>query len=413
MLDLTPAAIPAPTMARQIGALVHRRPALTAAGLTERLFSRLFHGLVYPQIWEDPVPDMAALRIGAGQRLAVIASGGCNMMSYLTAGPASLLAVDLSPAHVALGRLKLAAAQHLPDHAAFFDFFGRADRAGNVAAYDRFLAPRLDPDTRRHWEARSLNGRRIELFARGFYRHGALGRFIGAGHLLARLGGADLRQFLACRTIDEQRSLFNTRIDPLFSSSWVRALASHPAALFGLGIPPAQYDLLAADGEVTEVLRRRLHRLLCDFPLRDNYFAWQALARRYPCPGEGALPPYLEPDAFEALRAHADRARIVNRPLTEALVDEAPGTIHGFSLLDAQDWMSDAQLGALWQQITRTAAPGASVIFRTGGATDILPGRVPAEVLGQWQLDPDASRDGFASDRSAIYGGFHVYRRRA
>ena len=79
-------------------------------------------------------------------------------------------------------------------------------------------------------------------------------------------------------------------------------------------------------------------------------------------------------------------------------------------LLDAQDWMTDSQLNALWSQITRTAVPGARVIFRTGGAADILPGRVTADILDRWHYDADASAKGFAADRSAIYGGFHVYR---
>ncbi|WP_420023970.1 DUF3419 family protein (plasmid) [Cereibacter azotoformans] len=413
MLDMAPQPVPAPTVARQIGAAVHRRSPLSAEGMMERMFSRLFHGLVYPQIWEDPVVDMRALAIAPGQRLACIASGGCNMMSYLTAGPGSLLAVDLSPAHVALGRLKLAAARHLPDHEAFFDFFGRADRAANIRAYDRYLAPRLDPATRAWWEARTPFGRRIGLFARGFYRHGALGRFIGAAHLVARLGGTDLGGLLACRTVDEQRTWFNGHIDPLFATPLVQSLARHPAALFGLGIPPAQYELLACDGDgdVLPVLRERLRRLFCDHPLRENYFAWQAVARRYPEPGEGALPPYLEPAAFDALRAHAARAEVVNQPLTKALAGEASETIHGFSLLDAQDWMTRAQLADLWREITRTAAAGATVIFRTGGAADILPQQLPPELLSAWQSDRAFARACHEADRSAIYGGFHIYRR--
>ncbi|MCE6957692.1 DUF3419 family protein [Cereibacter sphaeroides] len=415
MLDMTSRPDPAPTVARQIGAAVHRRRPLSAEGMMERLLSRLFHGLVYPQIWEDPVVDMRALAIAPGQRLVCIASGGCNMMSYLTAGPASLLAVDLSPAHVALGRLKLAAARHLPDHDAFFDFFGRADRAANVRAYDRHLAPHLDPATRAWWEARTPFGRRIGLFARGFYRHGALGRFIGAAHLVARLGGTDLRGLVACRTIDEQRAWFNGHVDPLFASPLVQALARHPAALFGLGIPPAQYELLAddGDGDVLPVLRERLRRLFCDFPLRENYFAWQALTRRYPEPGQGALPPYLEPAAFDALRVHAAGAEVVNRSLTTALAGEAAETIYGFSLLDAQDWMTRTQLADLWREITRTAAPGATVIFRTGGAPDILPRQLPSDLLSAWQSDRVTARACHEADRSAIYGGFHIYRRRA
>ena len=74
--------------------------------------------------------------------------------------------------------------------------------------------------------------------------------------------------------------------------------------------------------------------------------------------------------------------------------------------------MTDDQLTALWREITRTAMPGARVLFRTGGGPDILPGRVPVELLDQWAYDAPASERAFAEDRSAIYGGVHLYRRK-
>ena len=78
-------------------------------------------------------------------------------------------------------------------------------------------------------------------------------------------------------------------------------------------------------------------------------------------------------------------------------------------LLDAQDWMTDGQLNALWTEITRTAAPGARVIFRTAAEQSLLPGRLSPALLDQWRYEEDASRDYSARDRSAIYGGFHLY----
>ena len=399
--------------AAQLRAAVLGTPAPTAAAPLERLFARLFEDLVYPQIWEDPVADMAALALKPSDRVICIASGGCNMMSYLTAGPASVIAVDLSPAHVALGRLKLAAARHLPDHAAFHGFFAAANLPHNPALYDRYLAPALDAESRAYWEKRGLRGRRIGMFARGFHRHGLLGRFIGATHLLARLGGVDFRPLLAARTIEEQRRFFEAEIEPLLASAPVRFLARRRAALFGLGIPPAQYDKLAADagGDVLPVLRERARRLICDFPIRENYFAWQALARRYDGAPDAALPPYLAADRFEAVRANAPRARIFNRSLTDLLEGEPAGRLDAYALLDAQDWMSDAQLDALWLQITRTAAPGARVLFRTGGQADILPGRLAPELRARWTYDRAASEAATAADRSAIYGATHLYRR--
>jgi S-adenosylmethionine-diacylglycerol 3-amino-3-carboxypropyl transferase len=80
-----------------------------------------------------------------------------------------------------------------------------------------------------------------------------------------------------------------------------------------------------------------------------------------------------------------------------------------YILLDAQDWMNDATLTALWSEITRTARPGARVIFRTAAEPTILPGRVPDAILSRWRYEADASEALNRRDRSAIYGGFHLY----
>src|SRR3954471_3104950 len=146
---------------------VRRSRALSREGLLERLFERLFRGLVYTQIWEDPEIDLEALALDGDCHVVAIASGGCNVLSYLTADPARITAVDLSLAHVALNRLKLVAASRLPSWQVFYRFFGAADEA-NVAAYDRSIAPHLDSQSRLYWECRSLQQlgrRRISIFA--------------------------------------------------------------------------------------------------------------------------------------------------------------------------------------------------------------------------------------------------------
>src|SRR3546814_4183023 len=105
--------------------LRHRH--LSRQVLLERACTIVFRGLVYAQIWEDPAVDMEALAITPDCHVVTIASGGCNVLSYLTADPARITAVDLNTAHIALNRLKLAAARALPDHEAFHRFFARAD----------------------------------------------------------------------------------------------------------------------------------------------------------------------------------------------------------------------------------------------------------------------------------------------
>jgi S-adenosylmethionine-diacylglycerol 3-amino-3-carboxypropyl transferase len=103
----------------------------------------------------------------------------------------------------------------------------------------------------------------------------------------------------------------------------------------------------------------------------------------------------------------------VHASLTEHLAAQPAASLDAYVLLDAQDWMTDAQLNALWTEIARTARAGARVIFRTAGEETILPGRVKEELLARFAYDRDACRAWTAKDRSSIYGGFHLYVLRA
>ena len=74
--------------------------------------------------------------------------------------------------------------------------------------------------------------------------------------------------------------------------------------------------------------------------------------------------------------------------------------------------MSRAQIGALWAEMNRTARPGARVIFRTAGEDTPLPQMLPPATLAPWEYEEERSQELHARDRSAIYGGFHLYRQR-
>ena len=128
-----------------------------------------------------------------GHRVVTIASGGCNMLAYLTRSPERIDAVDLNAAHIALNRMKLEAVRHLPSQADLFRFFGEAGNQLTIRQPMTASSRRnLDAGTRRYWEAPQLaRQRRIAAFDRNFYRTGLLGLFIAAGHRVARLYGVD------------------------------------------------------------------------------------------------------------------------------------------------------------------------------------------------------------------------------
>ena len=395
----------------------HQRPLITPRGALERLFTLMFQGFVYNQIWEDPSVDLEALELRPHHRLLTIASGGCNILNYLAAEPAEIIALDLNPNHVALTKLKMAALEHLPDHESFFRFFGEANGNANVEAFDMWLAEKLDPRTRAYWQQRlgARKRRRIEMFARGFYRHGLMGRFIGLLHAVARLHGKKLDGLLEARNANEQRAAFDKLIAPLFDSAAIKLISRSPVSLYALGIPPAQYDALVSsgNGEAIAVLRERVERLACDFPVQDNYFAWQAFGRGYDLDRREAVPAYLRPENHATLKARIGRVSVHHDSLVDYLKDQPAQSLHRFVLLDAQDWMNESQLAALWTEIDRTAdSRDARVIFRTAGADSPLPEKLPEGLLAPWLYHEWQSRVLHTQDRSSIYGGFHVYARR-
>jgi S-adenosylmethionine-diacylglycerol 3-amino-3-carboxypropyl transferase len=49
------------------------------------------------------------------------------------------------------------------------------------------------------------------------------------------------------------------------------------------------------------------------------------------------------------------------------------------------------------------------VIFRTAAEPTILPGRIPETIFDRWHYAAEVSHELTQKDRSAIYGGFHLY----
>ena len=394
----------------------HQRPFASPRGALEWLFTMMFQGFVYNQIWEDPAVDLEALALASHHRLVTIASGGCNVLNYLAAAPAQITALDLNPHHVALTRLKLAALEHLPDHESFFRFFGAANLGANIQAFDSGLAGRLDPQTRAYWEKKigPRQRRRIEMFERGLYNHSLLGRFIGLLHMVARLHGKKLDGLLDAKNAHEQRAAFDQLIAPLFDSAAVRLISKSPISLYALGIPPAQYDALMAGGnDAALVLRERVERLACDFPIQDNYFAWQAFGRSYDLGLREAVPAYLRAQNYAALKSRLDKVEVHHASLVDYLKTQPAQSLHRYVLLDAQDWMDEGQLAQLWSEIDRTAdSRDARVIFRTAGPDSPLGEKLPESLLAPWLYHEWQSRVLHTQDRSSIYGGFHVYARR-
>ncbi|MDQ3711320.1 MAG: BtaA family protein [Acidobacteriota bacterium] len=385
----------------------------------QKLFAVWFDAFVYNQIWEDPRVDLQALQINENSRVLTISSGGCNALNYLIENPASVTAVDLNRHHIFLLNLKISALKFLPTYEDFFKFFGFGKHAENVENYKKFIVPNLDEKTKHFWNGNGffgnlLNGDRINYFANGgLYEHSRNGYFMRFFHRFARLLGCRTDEILKADSLEEQERIYQKHIAPFFDSFVIKLIGKMPVTMFGLGIPPQQYDELkrdlAAGGSVIDVYRARAKRLACNYPIGENYFAWQAFGRKYDTEKRQSVPEYLKEKNHKTLKANANRLQTKIGSVTEEIKQNPIGTFNRFVFLDAQDWMNAETMTDLWQAIVDKAEKDSRVIFRTAGATSPIEKNLPANLQSKFDYQKEFSQELFKQDRASIYGGFHLY----
>jgi S-adenosylmethionine-diacylglycerol 3-amino-3-carboxypropyl transferase len=403
--------------AEMLESAVHHNHPLSARGVLERLFTFWFDSFVYNQIWEDPRVDLKALELTSQSRILTISSGGCNVLNYLIHEPEVIHAVDLNRNHLSLLKLKLAALAHLPSYEDFFLFFGCADNERNRENYYRHLVRHLDAETRHFMEGgnilrRMLLGPRISYFTKNFYDYTQLGFFLRFLHIIARTSRKDLSRLLTATNKKEQEIIYEETIEPLFNHWIVRVGGKLPLAFYSLGIPPQQFRAMQEEmrsGGMIEVYRERVRRLACQFPIDDNYFGWQAFSRKYDRTARRALPDYLKKEFFAVLRAGLERVETHVSTLTAFLRSQPERSLDRFVFLDAQDWMGPAQITALWTEVARVGRPGTRIIFRTAARFSPIEKSLPRDLRKKFIYEEHRSRELFEQDRSAIYGGFHLY----
>jgi S-adenosylmethionine-diacylglycerol 3-amino-3-carboxypropyl transferase len=299
----------------------------------------------YANGWEDADVLCAALRPRPGQRLLSIAAAG-DMAFALAAEGAEVVAVDLSPAQLALVELKRAAIRRL-DHAEVLAFLGVREADDRLATY-RLLEPELSDAARGFWRARPRDVARGVIHAGRFERYFALFRRFVLPLVHRR---ATVRALLAPRSRDERVEFFDRRWDNrrwrlLFRLFFGRFLQGR------LGRDP-QF-LAHVEGSVTDGLLARTRRALTELDPAANPMVAYVLTG-----GFGArLPRYLEPERFAAVRAGCARITLRRGP-----VQSAEGAFDGFHLSDVFEYLSPPTSQAVFRALVAKARPGARLAY--------------------------------------------------
>ena len=392
-------------------------------GTTQRLADRFdqtvfnaitSRALVYNTCWEDPAVDRLALGIGAEDRLLVITSAGCNVLDYALTGPKRIDAVDANPRQNALIELKLAGIRRL----AFDDFFaafgsGYHPHFGEV--YRDALRDDLTRFARRFWD------KRVAWFGNpqgSFYYHGLSGTVARLFRTYLRVRprlAASIRELFDTRSLEQQRHIFDTRVQPVIWTRSVNWTLSQQLTLSLLGVPHPQRKEVQNQHErgVAGFVRDSVEYVFRQLPIWTNYFWSVYVLGGYT---ESCCPEYLKRENFSALKTGlADRIHLHTSTVTEYL-KSTDSPISKFVLLDHMDWMSSYYPDALaeeWSYILRRATPNARIIFRSAHAAPAYLERLELGAERTRLSDHLTFHGELAAklqrlDRVHTYAGFHV-----
>jgi S-adenosylmethionine-diacylglycerol 3-amino-3-carboxypropyl transferase len=229
----------------------------------------------------------------------------------------------------------------------------------------------------------------------------------------------DLDSILAATTVAEQKEIYDSRLKGHFWKRFIRWAVRRDATLSMLGVPRAQRRQVEQyyAGGIAQFIEDSIETVFARLPLADNYFWRVYLTGEYT---PECCPEYLKPANFARLKAGlADRVTTHTCSLLDFLAGH-PGRVTRFVLLDHMDWLNaHAKLQPVlhqeWQALIDRAAPGARVLFRSGGLrveyVDPLPVTVagrPYRVGDLLTYHADLAAELHARDRVHTYGSFYI-----
>jgi S-adenosylmethionine-diacylglycerol 3-amino-3-carboxypropyl transferase len=376
------------------------------------------NNLVYNTCWEDPRLDRAALRLTPDDTVMVITSAGCNALDYLLDSPRHVHAVDMNPRQNALLELKVAGIRAL-DYDTFFQMFGSGKLEDCRGIYQTRLRAALSPESRDYWD------RHIKFFGgKGwrptFYYRGTSGTFARFIKFyidrVAKVAPA-IEAILDADDVDEQRRIYNDELRAAFWKKPIKWMVGRDTTLSFLGVPREQRRQVERDyeGGIAGFIEDSIESVFSRLPMADNYF-WRVYLTGEYLPH--CCPEYLKPHNFARLRAGLVDRLSTHTTSVQHFLEGHEQPISRFVLLDHMDWLSTAGnhlLDQEWQAIVNRAAPGARLLWRSGGLRTEFVDRVTVRKDGALrhvgellQYNLPLAEELHARDRVHTYGSFHI-----
>jgi S-adenosylmethionine-diacylglycerol 3-amino-3-carboxypropyl transferase len=385
--------------------------------VSRRIFTTV-HGnnLVYNTCWEDPRLDRVALDLSPDDNVMVITSAGCNALDYALAGPNHVYAVDMNPRQNALLDLKKSAIGNL-EYDDFFKMFGNGRLPGVKNIYQQQLRAELPVWSQAFWDKRIkwFDNPRKSFYYRG--TSGTIARLVKTYTDNVIRVRPHLDALLNAETVAEQKEIYEKHLREKFWSGLMKFTMNRDTTMSMLGVPKAQRRQIETqyEGGLVKFIQDCMESVFVKLPMKDNYF-WRVYMNGEYTPE--CCPEYLKAENFDHLKNDAVNRVTTNTDSVQGFLEKHDGKISRFILLDHMDWLSDAYFPLLeseWQAILETAAPGARLIWRSGGLRTDFIDKIEISHAGKIQkvtpllsYNSELAGELHQKDRVHTYGSFYI-----
>ena len=351
-----------------------------------------FTGIRYAQCWEDADILLEALDVQPGDVCLSIASAGENALAMLTRDPAKVVALDLSPAQLAVVGLRVAAYRCLT-YDEMLGFLGSVECDSRQKLYSQ-LRDDLDPPARKFWDAR------LELVRAGIARAGKFEHYFSLFRRRALPlvhSDEDVKHLLTPKSCEERFAFYGKRWNNLRWRMMFRIFFSR-FVMGRMGRDPEFFRYV--EGNVADRILSRTRYALTELdPSTNPYVRW-ILEERHTT---SALPAALRRENFERIRSRLDRFHWRCSSIEEALGSDAL-RYDSFNLSDIFEYMSPENYEQLLHTIIEHANPGARLAYWNM----LAPRRRPESLAGQLKPLHELSDRLFAEDKAFFYSAFVI-----
>jgi S-adenosylmethionine-diacylglycerol 3-amino-3-carboxypropyl transferase len=372
---------------------MERKPKALGTVMNDRIENRARFDLIrYANCWEDADILLQAMEIKPEGSYLSVSSAGDNTLSLLSGNPAQVIAADLSSAQLACLDLRKAAFLNL-DYEEVLQFLGLREAADRTKVY-RLLSGSLSAPSRAFWDEHP------EFIKQGIIHVGKLESYFRMFRkwILPLVHGAvDIGELMRPKEIAERQEFYQRRWDTV---PWrlIFRLFFSKTVMGRLGRDPEFFRYVK--GDVARRLLQRAKYALTVLPTHDNPYLEYILTGNF----SRALPHYLRPEQYEAIREGLGKLVLFKGGIGEALEAHRGVKFDGFNLSDIFEYMSYGDYVQHLHRLIDSSKTGGRLVYWNMLA-DRLP---PARCRDCLEPPENQSLELFRQDKAFFYNAFRI-----